>query len=68
MSTIVYGPQLKDLILEELSEFEYKTSSDLMEALPGRCVTHIETALRTLLSSKSVTFQMEAGRKAWRRT
>lgn len=32
MSTIVYGPQLKELVLEELSDSEYVTTSDLMSS------------------------------------
>ena len=33
MSTIVYGPQLKELVLDELSDSEYMTTSDPMKIL-----------------------------------
>jgi hypothetical protein len=67
MSTIVYGPQLKELVLEELSDSEYVTTSDLMKVLPGRDISNIEGALRVLMSSKSAEFRVVNGKNEWRR-
>jgi predicted HTH transcriptional regulator len=67
MSTIVYGPQLKELVLEALSDSEYVTTRDLMKVLPGRDISNIEGALRVLVSSKSAEFRVEHGRNEWRR-
>ncbi len=56
MSTIVYGPQLKELVLEELSD-----------SVPGRDISNIEGALRVLMSSKSAEFRVVNGKNEWRR-
>ena len=67
MSTIVYGPQLKELVLDELSDSEYTTTADLMKVLPGRDISNIEGALRVLMSSKSAEVRVTNGRNEWGR-